>query len=1624
MSKFNETIDLNKITDPTTKSLDSSTKTYDESFDLKSAGLDFNTARTDKFNPDESFFNPVGSSGIGKSQYDEGISLGQLSAIPLEKIRGQRQGVFDQLANAVVGGVGSGLVGAVEGFSNIADQLINIGNSAEEWERSALSETLKELKTDINDLTPIYRTDRADTFDWDNSGFYFEFLKGVVDSAVAFSLPGMGYGMGVAKLGNLLGKTALAGKRLDVLTRAGGRALGVNNLSNKLTTGTAALLSNYNEGTVMGLQTYDEEKERIINILTQDALQDRPEGEGLSEEELKEIELTASQEAGKAAEYVRDFNHLMIASNYISLKGLVGNPVKQGITRNMVEKPGTKLWLKNQALSAPAESLEEIGQGVLQREISFQTQDSIYKDLGIDPTSIQGVGSEDYLAQKGMTMGTRLLDFATQDETLLEGMMGLFGGPVQYAVTGLPAQKSRNAALNTQYAKQQGLIGQNKEFIKSKLLAQQNTQEILGAFDDFRKQLLNKTETTEEDSQKFNELIEDTAFDQLVVENFFGGTTADLEKQLQAVGQDQNAKPEEKAAAEKHLKRLGELEGRFEKYNQYQDGSDMFATQLRIERLNNIAQTLEQPYRENEAEATKLINDKLEQLTKAAKVSKPFTLEDFLFFEEEQKTTDDDGKETTTKVEVPVRSVQQAIDGITQGKKLLGKGSIFSLEEFQQGKAFQTAQHNRFVLDKIKNSINFYQKSLDEAKSTKYENLYAQYQDALSNPDFEEKVNALKEFDKELNKNTKEKEFQRLKARVNTNVKQYEKALAQGKKSDKDAATQTTNAQTAQAQSEKVAAKNGKAPVVQPAANVSEDIFPNVDVADGPSTSTPIQKAEEAARAKKAAEEAAKQGTSSTQTTQSTQTQTKPENVVSVKYSKQGKEVEEDFIVTPEGTFFYDPKKPNGKGNAVGSSTLANKVKMKADPKTVMIKKTRGKGDKAKELTYAVTSDGEVFLVKDSSKPNETFSQKQSPSDKADIIKEAEEKRSGKKSETTSTETTNGIEAKKTVIENTSSTLPVTPPQALADESKDTTADTFEIIPTTGDDSKTTKANLSKAQDKAKLSVEGNGKDDGTRAKLMTTGSTSEFETKVLKNGRDKTGMEVPLTITLDRLPQGLDGNSARLANEARVLFQQVLSSGEYTSSQIEFLVKYLPIAADFGQGALSWIYPMNWKNDSTQNPSGVKNFYTDKQNKGEAALRKKVIIASLKGTNVTVKVKGQLPGALDFGDQDVSLSEISWLMDNPMGTQFFISIDGFLQNAVKGNPYNPFLDTFMSYESATGPQPWTGIIVMEIKALNGMSFPLKLNTKNHSDESASILYDLYNAMVNAPQNKNLMGVSVKENFPSLYERIKTLLPNLTNFYGEGFTYAEAIGDMVFQGTKTQGRVSELYFDKGKVIFGGNSLTAQDFLKPENKAKFIEFIKNNKAFNVDVSKMNSPEYRKHVFQSYLSTNANVNDMFTSDGTLNPSGDSYQRMKSGAMYLDVTSAKEEEVKEPKKTKEEIKTAMDKIKKIKKSNIASEKKKRQEEAKKQLFMFSDPSDIAADLVDLGKQEDPFGFNNLSSTSSDKPKDWNKEQPKSKVEKMVEEKKKAEEKAKEIDRCEINKAAAKKAAKGKFGDIDLTL
>lgn len=482
--------------------------------------------RTNKYNLTKEEFASIPSgqetaTRFDPSKYDKGYVPAK-GDIGLH--RATNQPWNHQASRAVVGGLMTGALTFVEDASYIAD----IENGITRWqgletmESNKLAELAKEAKETVNrDWLPIYRNNPNQVFDWGDSGFYWEALRGIVDSAVGFGGVGLGAAglvRGAAKLGGKALRAARVSKYVQFLDEAVGAA----NLENKSVSSISSLfqiggkasqagqafaagyITNFGEGKMMALELYDEAKTNLMDA-----------NPYMSEERASEL-------AGEQADTFIMRNKAMMFSDAFALSG-IARTVGRG--RNLLKQRNLKTFGKNllkfertnPLAQASAEALEEIYQNTIQQEGVYQARKKAGQyvgDIPVDPIS-------------------RAYEFATSDKALLEGMMGFFGGPVQYGIMQHPFTMADNKAHKEQYQRQQDQVDTNRAYLENEFAKQVQTQTA-------------KSIAAENGEDEVVEQIDEETFNSVVVQNYQNGTLESLENQIKDIIADDSEEALEK----------------------------------------------------------------------------------------------------------------------------------------------------------------------------------------------------------------------------------------------------------------------------------------------------------------------------------------------------------------------------------------------------------------------------------------------------------------------------------------------------------------------------------------------------------------------------------------------------------------------------------------------------------------------------------------------------------------------------------------------------------------------------------------------------------------------------------------------------------------------------------------------------------------------------------------------------------------------------------------------------------------------------------------------------------------------------------------------------------------------
>lgn len=398
-------------------------------------------------------------------------------------IQADSQSWMSQAKNSILGGTLSGLATAVQDFSYIPQLFSN------KWEENMVSSAMIGAKESIDKILPIY-TKTDGLFDWNDGAFVWKALKGTLDSAVGFAIPG-----GVVSKG--LEETAKAVK-LAKLAQLASESPQVYEAMMSLGSG---YVMNRMEGTMMGVELYNNSMKNMESDI---------ESGKISRKEAEEI-------AAQKANEFRNWNTLFAITDAIGVHGIVKG---EGFIRNLKvglngEEKGLfgafkELSAENPIVQGLKEGFEEVGQNTIQSEKEYET----YKDLGLQSKA------ENLSTHKNL-LG-RVIDFATSSQALYEGMLGVFGGYPQHiltkAVSGGYSAKAREA--------EQNYIDAQKKQIEDNTAYLKNFNDIQTDYSAL------KAEAVKRGDNAAIEALDKLNFTNVAVQNFTNGTVEHLERSL------------------------------------------------------------------------------------------------------------------------------------------------------------------------------------------------------------------------------------------------------------------------------------------------------------------------------------------------------------------------------------------------------------------------------------------------------------------------------------------------------------------------------------------------------------------------------------------------------------------------------------------------------------------------------------------------------------------------------------------------------------------------------------------------------------------------------------------------------------------------------------------------------------------------------------------------------------------------------------------------------------------------------------------------------------------------------------------------------------------------------------
>jgi len=464
----------------------------------------------------------VGDTGIGESKYDYNVTPTEIETLGLDYIRASQQPWTEQAGRAIGGGLYKGALTAIEDVGYLLDLENNIKRLAglEDVDTNFVSSWAKEMKESYDEKYPIYKYNPDKVMDFSDPGFYWSALQGVIDSAVGFGAIGVGAG-------------ATVGKGLKYLAAANKFGAPVQNL---MATAGTAFTTNYAEGKMMAVEMFDNvvkdrmgevEKELFNqafkevnnlyptldpNVKSQEAL--RLLNTDKYQQQLQQAEEQIRTEAGEQADAFQRRNMIFMLSDAVAINGMFRG---KGVTRNLLKDKSFKNTISMIGKQAPTEYVEEVGQGVLQKEGEYQA----LKAAGHDVSDI----SSDPVQ--------RTFDFFVDPQTQLEGLMGLFGGPVQHVLVQAPSNLAGRKSDQEYREAQKEQVKQNEQLLNALIVDRANTEKA------------KQDAILKGDDQGFNTISKED-FANIFYSNAQRGTVENLENLVKEVSQ---LSPEE--AAEK-----------------------------------------------------------------------------------------------------------------------------------------------------------------------------------------------------------------------------------------------------------------------------------------------------------------------------------------------------------------------------------------------------------------------------------------------------------------------------------------------------------------------------------------------------------------------------------------------------------------------------------------------------------------------------------------------------------------------------------------------------------------------------------------------------------------------------------------------------------------------------------------------------------------------------------------------------------------------------------------------------------------------------------------------------------------------------------------------------------------
>jgi hypothetical protein len=1388
-------------------------------------------------------------------------------------IRASNQPWTHQFGNAVARGLSSGVMTAIEDagyildFENNIKRLADIENVESNW----LSDWAKNNKEALREALPIYRKNPDQTFDWSDSGFYYDMFANVLDTAVGFGAVGMGAGLAVKGAGALFKGLAGAGNLAKAERMRGwaqniGQSLQQGNLGNL----GAAYITNFGEGKMMALELYENSYNSNLESFIED-YKVKNNGADPDETTLKNFQLKSSDIAGKKADNFMMLNKLMVASEAFQLAGLFK---ATGLTRNMLDKPGFLSVAKQQIKQAPIEAGEEVFQNVMSMEQQFQGEQDL-RALGVNVKNP---------ISTNMDMVSRLTDFATSDQALLEGMMGLFSGPIQYTATALPFQNTKEQ--QKRYDDQQVQLEANKEFFENKLLVTAN-------------KLKAKQEAQETDNPLYAEFIQNSEFDQLAVENFARGTTQNLYDTLNEELASDKYTEEEKTTIKDKIKRLESLEQTYTQFSKYAAAPLIMQNRLDRDSKLDLISKINSQTSTYTADLEKIFTPILDRYNRTSAPEKQITVSDVMKafdsidyeafgtayrkFQEENKTPD--GKLGTPTIEQTKQILEETNPKAFEvlNRRPATKDLLLNNE------VVQAVIGNKAAVTNVESQIENLLKTENSLKSPIYNIGFDQMQSIIySNKDTDTKIDQLNKLEAKVKSNP---EITRL---VQTTRAGLEARLQESKENNN--VVPDPEVQTNKAAVDNVKTKATRTPG-KPKGKV-----PGVPAENADDVTLNDTEAEELNNLFAEGETEGKEDTGT------------------IKMTVQDQEGLEDV----RNILWSEAMQGEGEYTTQQVANLSNE-ELSAIRSQMDEERTQQGRDNLKELKKTIKDNPESFQEEMPVLPNtlsaptievveakplneqkltvkrSTFEGEYSTletvnvlNEKGETIASATRKFGNGLTEAVEAELKKlGINKSLREIENPTVATTTTPPKKQPNKKVEVAEKEISLgqakLPE-GAEPEVRSYNSSSA-DSNKTLVQSEGKKEVLNSqndvKVNMSDATAEF-LQWATNGKDKAN--TPVTYTIDYRSNYPSGVKALGIYNRLLASKQNPTNPRPSSEELTFMIANLPIimSIDGVPNASTFLYTVREKG------SGIAASL-------ERQLRTQIINNSLQGAETKGVVTGNYGGdlaILDDSEDDRNILDIPDLdgvapKDVPI---LYVDPEGGLRNGAVPNQEFGSLDlTFTETKvnlKSTG-KPMVGALFIPVMKANGRPFPLKVNVRPFSDSEVQFVTTILRDLLIRPET-DASGIKLNK----LSQKVPQALLDLLNADDRKFlgspTYSEALSFMVYEGEGSKTNpVTQLYISKGKLYFGGEVMQLNDFLTPKLNT-LQDFIRTYKTRNVNLRRLSTdPTYKEHILSSgVITTNANTDanpgSLFESlnlkDNYKDPADRELNRFREASVYV--------------------------------------------------------------------------------------------------------------------------------------------